>query len=355
VGQKSNLGDISGRPTPDRRPRTDQFMVVNKSYPQKCLTNKSCPQKRLGEPRAHITAATMYIMDQRFDDVFTRAEARAAGHSDGQLRGARFAGVLQGVHTTGNPSDIMIRAKAALCVCPPGALLGGATVLRLLGAWLPETLLADEKTYVTVQPGEHGPEHRQIVVTRCVVPLPPVEFMDGVYGVHPAQAWFQIACRVHITDLVVAVDSLLRRQHTLAVRSEMELIVARFPGRRGVRRAHQALAMACAGVDSPMETRLRLAMISAGLPPPVVNFEVVLANGHHYFLDMAYPDVKLAVEYDGAVHVANRRQMEADQTRRRELEDAGWRILTVTAADFTNLDGVMASIRRALVQRGAQG
>jgi very-short-patch-repair endonuclease len=51
---------------------------------------------------------------------------------------------------------------------------------------------------------------------------------------------------------------------------------------------------------SPMDTRLRLLLVFAGLPPEV-QFTVQDRQGRMHF-DLAYPEALLAVEYDGRGH-----------------------------------------------------
>ena len=68
---------------------------------------------------------------------------------------------------------------------------------------------------------------------------------------------------------------------------------------------------------------------------------------------MAYPDVKVGVEYDGAHHGELPKQIRHDQTRRRRFEDAGWRVITATAADLPDTTSVVASVRHELTVRGA--
>ena len=70
------------------------------------------------------------------------------------------------------------------------------------------------------------------------------------------------------------------------------------------RTAAQAAAYVRAKVDSPMETRLRMLVVLAGLPEPVINLEVRDEDGEVLRkYDLAYPVVKVAVEFDGQVHV----------------------------------------------------
>ena len=68
-----------------------------------------------------------------------------------------------------------------------------------------------------------------------------------------------------------------------------------------------------------METRIRLAIVLAGLPAPELQFRV-----GPYLLDMAYPDLMLGVEYDGREHLTQHRAMR-DLDRQAYLTAAGWR------------------------------
>jgi len=289
-------------------------------------------------------------MDIPPDSVFPTSAAASYGLSRNQLRGASFAHPFHGVVATGKLPDQMVMVKAALVAAGSDALLGGLTALQMWGAWLPERFQDARPIFVVIPPRRRGPRRTGIVVIRAQHVLPPVDIGD-VWSVHPAQAWLQVAQLLDLTELTVLADFLMRRGSDLATRSDLEDVLVRSPRRSGVRRARAALELARAGVESPMESRLRLAIVDHGLPCPVVNHTVVV-NYKEYRLDMAYVEALLGVEYDGRVHVQDRRQMEGDRTRRRQLEDAGWRVITVTSADFQDLDPVFASIRLALGSRG---
>ena len=73
-----------------------------------------------------------------------------------------------------------------------------------------------------------------------------------------------------------------------------------------------------------MESVTRFHLVQAGLPEPSVNYPIFDGTGWPiYFLDMAYSQQKVAVEYDGAIHVGDTRRMSRDARRRRRLEDDG--------------------------------
>jgi very-short-patch-repair endonuclease len=78
-----------------------------------------------------------------------------------------------------------------------------------------------------------------------------------------------------------------------------------------------------------METRIRIALHAHGLPAPEIQFGVE-ADGRTRRLDLAYPSVKLAIDYDGEDH---RKQDRAHADLRREaaLARLGWIVLRFDA------------------------
>lgn len=91
----------------------------------------------------------------------------------------------------------------------------------------------------------------------------------------------------------------------------------------------QVLALVDARAESPMESRARMALHLAGLPPPAVQHPVT-ARGNRYRLDLAYPHVRLAIEYDGEEHRSQRRARR-DLVREAALTALGWYILRFDA------------------------
>jgi len=78
--------------------------------------------------------------------------------------------------------------------------------------------------------------------------------------------------------------------------------------------------------QSPMESRIRIAIEDAGLPTPVLQHRV-----GPYFFDMAYPERKLAMEYDGREHLTPARARR-DLDRQAYVTRAGWTVLRFPAA-----------------------
>jgi very-short-patch-repair endonuclease len=121
--------------------------------------------------------------------------------------------------------------------------------------------------------------------------------------------------------------------------------------RRGVRLLRLALPLLEPRTDSPMETRLRLLLVRAGLPRPEANRDVVVDGEWIARPDLSYPGVRIAIEYDGDHH-RSRRQWRSDRARRQLLEDAGWVVLEFTADDVLRRpEATVERVRRALCAR----
>ena len=71
-----------------------------------------------------------------------------------------------------------------------------------------------------------------------------------------------------------------------------------------------------------------------------------------FFLDLAYPSIRLAIEYDGETHRLQERAMR-DLDRQAYLTDAGWKVLRFTAAQVMRRPTwVAARVREELVKAG---
>jgi hypothetical protein len=123
--------------------------------------------------------------------------------------------------------------------------------------------------------------------------------------------------------------------------------VARGPGRSG---AASGGGSGARGVDSPMETRLRMLLVLAGLPEPVVN-HVIWNDRGDWYRASTWPTraVRVAIEYDGRHHVEREGQWHPDTERRDDLDHRGWRLVTVVSSGIYAQPGTdpRAGLRRA--------
>ena len=281
---------------------------------------------------------------------FTRAAALQAGLTDRQLGGPRFRRLLHRVYVAADvtPSPDQ-RAAAALLLHGAHAVLSHTSAARLVGAPVPD----DGVEHVTVSHPDQRRRQRQLACHVAALDAAEVRVVRGLRVTSPERLFVDLASCLSLVDLVVLGDWLVRRGHTRCV--ALRGYVHGFSGRHA-RAARRAADLVRDAVDSPMETRLRLLIVLAGLPEPVVNlrirddFGVVVMR-----LDLCWPEHRLAVEYDGRHHVERVDQWERDHGRRDELENDGWRLLVVTAKGiYREPEVTLDRIWRALRERGVR-
>jgi len=131
-------------------------------------------------------------------------------------------------------------------------------------------------------------------------PLEPWELMviDGVTVTSMARTLVDVARSVGFEQAVVVADAALWR--SAVTREELDTALAAAAGRPGVPAARRALAFARWGSQSVGESRSRVAMLRAGLPEPVLQWEVRAASGLVLGLaDFGWPRYATFGEFDG--------------------------------------------------------
>jgi hypothetical protein len=175
--------------------------------------------------------------------------------------------------------------------------------------------------------------------------------VDGRPCTVPVRTALDVARTEPLPDGVAALDVLLRlgvvRHDELRAAAEAQTTP------RGAQRARRAVHLADARAESPPESRLRVVLALAGLvavPPHVVRDP---AGNFVARVDLAFPEHRVAVEYDGAWH-AGRTQFAADRRRLNRLVAAGWTVVHVTAVELADPDAVVRQVRD-LLRRATAG
>ena len=143
---------------------------------------------------------------------------------------------------------------------------------------------------------------------------------------------------------MVAVDA-LAHVHGLDPRDVVRVGYRRI-GARGSRGLPEVIRLADPLSGSPMETRIRLSIVLAGLPPPVLQHPV-----GPYYLDMAYPELRLGIEYDGREHLDPDRALR-DLAREGYLGRRGWDVLRFPAREVYRPGWVAAQVGRKIAALG---
>ena len=272
--------------------------------------------------------------------------ARAAGITDKQLRSRDVARLSR---DTNLPAalvhELPVRIEAVLLSAPAGAVVSHATAAALWGLSIP--LQPDEpRVHLTVTTGSAVRARRDRCIHRSPLTPDDVTRRLDLALTTPERTWCDLAAVLTPPALLAVTDQLLAFWCT---REGLSAQLSRHPSRRGSARGRSVLAVADGRAESPMESVLRWMLHEAGLPAPVLQFVVRSAAGE--FLgraDLAWPDRRLIVEFDGDVH-RERRTFVKDLRRQNGLVAEGWTVLRFTSADlFGRPQEVLAQIRRAL-------
>jgi hypothetical protein len=217
------------------------------------------------------------------------------------------------------------RAEAAWLWSRRKAAVSGHSAAALLGAkWVDATLNA-ELTHANRHPPAGITVHSEALLPDEITKV------GGIVVTSPARTAFDIGRRVgNRLRAVQQLDALANATDVKSV--DVEAIVSRYPGARGIVRLRGVLPLVDGGAESPQETRTRLALIDAGMPAPQT--QIVVRDGYGEFvarIDMGYDDLRVGIEYDGAQHWTSADQRDRDIDRYSALLDLGWVIVRVSS------------------------
>jgi very-short-patch-repair endonuclease len=137
----------------------------------------------------------------------------------------------------------------------------------------------------------------------------------------------------------------------LTSRRKLLLLLARYPGRRGVRALRRLLERDArpALTRSEAEERFLALIRKSGLPHPDVN-----VNLGRYEVDFLWREHRLVVEIDGYAHHSDRESFEADRARDAWLAAQGHTVIRVTWRQLVDEpEVVLARVAEALASRRA--
>lgn len=239
------------------------------------------------------------------------------------------------------PDDLRGRSRAAYeLVSGRGGVLAGYSAALLLGADC-----APERAPAEVLVPRDARAHPGLRIQRGPVTETDVTIADGCRVTTASRTAWDLARRLRLVEAVVAVDALARTSGF--VPADLLARRDRSRGARGCGRLDEVVRLADPRAESPPETRLRLLLVWAGLPP-AVQYRILDEHGFVVArVDLAYPDARLAIEYDGAGHVRQR-----DDVRDTELADHGWDTVHLTKRDLADARlQTLVKIARLLARR----
>ncbi|WP_420108504.1 hypothetical protein [Mycolicibacter arupensis] len=196
----------------------------------------------------------------------------------------------------------------------------------------------------------HGNRHRLpgLLIRGDALRRDEIQEIGGLPVTTPARTAVDLACWYRTVEAVAGLDALARAAEFTDV--DVQRIVDRCGGRRGIVRARESLGLVDAGAESPKESWLRVILIRAGLPPPVTQIPVYEGYWQPFaVLDMGWLEAKVAAEYDGDTHRTDPIRWRRDAKRHERLQRCGWIVVRVLAGDREG--DVIRRVRSALARR----
>jgi Protein of unknown function (DUF559) len=270
------------------------------------------------------------------------SEALAAGSLTRHELRTRFHAIHQDVYVrTGAELSPVLRAKACWLRSRRRGVLVGFSASALHGAkWI------DNRRAAEINDANRRPTPG-VIARASSIEADEICRKAGMAVTTPVRTALDLLCWYPTDTAITAVDALARA--TRLKIADVELLAERHRGRRGIRRARDALDLVDPGAESPKETWLRLLIIRAGFPRPQTQIPVYNEYGVLIAeVDMGYEDRKIAFEYEGAHHRIDRRQFDRDIRRIEVLTELGWIVVRFTAEDTpaTVLRRIAAALSR---------
>lgn len=285
---------------------------------------------------------------KRQHGVFTRRQAIDAGFSASAISRRLASRVWERVdfgayRFAGTPSSLKQRLMAACLLGPAVASHRSAALLWDL-AGMPAEIV--EVTALRHQ------RRRQAGITwheSYHLTERDVTQIDGIPVTRPVRTFLDLAVVLSAPALEEILDE-GRRRNLLEIEPIWRRLEELGDIRPGTKRARNVLASQVDSdrpAESVLETRFRQLLRDAGVPTPKPQVEIDM-NGTTARVDFAYPDVRLAIELDGAAYHSSQKALRRDRNRENRLVALGWRVLRFTWEDVRDdPEAVLRCVQRA--------
>lgn len=233
------------------------------------------------------------------------------------------------------------------------------TASRFLGIPTPRWL-DDDDLHITVRHPERAPRlagvrgHAYRLDAAAIAAHAFVQPATGELRMLPVltEAWLfaTLGAVLRVDDLTAVADALRTRAAVQALSIDLSSKLS--SGRPGSVRSRRALALSVVGAKSRPETLVRLMLRRAGLPAATVGHEIV-GDDWTATPDLAWPQFRVLVEYEGEHHRTNARQFGHDLRRFDRFADAGWSAIRATRDDvFDDTSELIGRVARRLRHAG---
>lgn len=287
--------------------------------------------------------------------TFSVADAYARGFTRGQLRNRSLDAPFHGTRVDAAVSvTLELACRAVATRMPSGAAISHRTAALLHGMPLP--LAPDAAIDVTVPTPARAIRRRGVRGHSAVLERGDVTTLSRVPVTSVERTWCDLGALLELPDLVAAADFLLWQEAPHTTTAQLASAVEAYPSRAGRRGLRRALDLSSDNSRSRPESLLRVDLALSNLPTPIPNHKVYLALSRRWvYLDLAFPEQNLELEYHGDQHRTDIRQWRSDVRRANDIGDEGWQTLQFTGDDLADRAGLRRRIERRLRMLGWDG
>lgn len=287
------------------------------------------------------------LADGLLPAVFSRAEAAAVGITDERLRAPDLRLVVRGFHARAGTEILERDIVAALTKNDPRVAACGPTASRLWG--FPQRAGASAWTFKDPASRIHLTNSsvrrrstKKLRWRNLDLTASDLVEVGGARLTSRVRTWLDLAATLSTDDLTMIGDYLVRKPRGMfegrsaphATLEQLQQAALHHRGRSALR-LRRSLEDIRIGSDSPAETRLRLGVLRAGLPAPVLNTAIRDDGIWLGEPDLSWPEWKVCVEHEGPTHLTKAQQ--AEDIQRTELRnEEGWIEVRTVAKDLQN-------------------
>lgn len=288
--------------------------------------------------------------------IFRAREAPGWGLTPSSVRSRAWRTPIRGTrYASDHRVDSLDRYRAAALMLSVNAAFSHVSALRIHGIEVPWRLDDDDAIHVVTRTQAERSELTGVVAHHTRQRELAVIERHGLRVTTPAQTWLHLAHGLSRDESIVLAEAMLRRTAQFTSMAELEGVVRGAFKVKGLAKLREALPLIRPGTDSTMESRMRLILVEGGVREPVVNYELRDVWGDFVaLLDMAIPELRLALEYDGDGHRTDEATWRKDVRRSQRIAECGWRRMVFVADDVIRApDDLVHRVRAAIrEQRG---
>lgn len=271
--------------------------------------------------------------------LLSRADLRSRGVHPRRLASQEFFEAVPGYYTPANaPAPLVVAARVLQRKVVPGAVISHVSAAALLGLPLPRD--QEYKHSPTVHAAvalerRRRSGHGATMHTRAAGPTLRI---NGIRVSGPVALLGELSGTLDHAQLVSCCDHLVGPKSDIRPRLRLltlRQMVAESSHQYRISAVRRAVADSRERVESPKETETRLILQEARFAEPTVNMPIRAPGTDEVFrIDLSYPWLRLAIEYDGFWHSTDKDRHRRDRRKDDVLHELGWRVVRASDEDL---------------------